>query len=391
MRNAFSERDGELIRVRVTGGVLTSQQLEAVAGCASAAGATAEITSRANLQLRGISQGDLGSVTGALEDAGLADSGRGEVLFGPMAGFDPSELADVGPAGRQAAARIAAEAPAGLRPKFCALLDGGGRFNLRGRRYDVSLGAVRTTDGNVRFELRVGEPLPTGPASDGQVVTTDTGGLVSIVMAGAVISALEKAPLSEVVNRRGQAETIAEIVSRSGATVEMIDESRLLRPAGGSSAPIGSLRHGDGDLVAIGAMPLLGRLEPATLRRVAEIAEGNGCNEVRLTPWRSLLLPNVPASATEDVTGDLVAGGLSCDPDDPAIGVVACAGSAGCPAGNADTQADGQALIAALRLNPPRERLRIHLSGCAKRCASQGGDDLTLIAEPPGLVTASRS
>lgn len=399
VRNAFEERDGELIRIRLTGGVLTSGQLGAVAECASAAGATAEITSRANLQLRGISPHDLDSVTNALEEVGLADSGPGEVLFGPMTGLDPSELADVGPAGREAAARLATEAPAGLRPKFCALLDGGGPFNLRGRRYDLCLGAVRTTDGDVRFELHIGEPLPTGTVSDGQVVTTDASGLVSIVMAGAALGALEKAPLSEVVHRRGKTETIAEIVSRAGAAVEMTDESRLLRPLGPGKAPIGvvsgsvsgrvsgSASGRASGVVSVGAMPVLGRIQPAALHQVARISREFGRGEVRFTPWRSILLPDIARSAAPSSAAALTGAGLTCDPDDPAIGVVACAGSSGCPAGNADTQADGQALIDALRSaldqDPPKAPLRIHLSGCAKRCASRGGDDITFIAEGP--------
>jgi precorrin-3B synthase len=65
--------------------------------------------------------------------------------------------------------------------------------------------------------------------------------------------------------------------------------------------------------------------------------------------------------------------------------VSACAGRPGCPSAHADTQFDGRWVAAHLGGPPPDAAPpTVHLSGCAKRCASRGAHDVTLIAEPGG-------
>jgi precorrin-3B synthase len=80
--------------------------------------------------------------------------------------------------------------------------------------------------------------------------------------------------------------------------------------------------------------------------------------------------------------------GFVVDGGDPAAGVVACAGLPGCASGHADTQADGAAVVEALRASSGSARRSVHVSGCAKRCASRRPHDLTLIAEPGGYAVA---
>ena len=58
--------------------------------------------------------------------------------------------------------------------------------------------------------------------------------------------------------------------------------------------------------------------------------------------------------------------------------MIACAGSTGCSAGQADTQADARTLIELLRSAP--QSGTVHLSGCPKRCASRATNMLTLVA-----------
>ena len=58
--HSVSAKDGLLIRIRVPGGLIEADQLKAVAGLSrSFADGYLEITSRANLQLRGIQDRDL--------------------------------------------------------------------------------------------------------------------------------------------------------------------------------------------------------------------------------------------------------------------------------------------------------------------------------------------
>ncbi len=75
--HAVPAQDGMLIRVRVPGGLVQANQLRAVAAISSTfADGQLEITSRANLQLRGIATPDLPQVATALSQAGLLPSSQ---------------------------------------------------------------------------------------------------------------------------------------------------------------------------------------------------------------------------------------------------------------------------------------------------------------------------
>ncbi|MHB1535901.1 MAG: hypothetical protein ACYC1D_15090 [Acidimicrobiales bacterium] len=383
----FPQRDGALVRIRVPGGVLTADHVGVLADAAEAAGAGIEITSRANLQLRGVSPGDVAALGVTLVDAGLASSdgdadARRNVLASPMAGMDPTELIDVTALVGEVAELLAAT-PAGSDHKFGVTLDGGGTVHLRGRRAPVGLGAVQVGDGSVWFEMVLGAALP---------LCRDPAEMVWLVPPGRVPDAVAAAGRGSGWSVGGIERIPAGALAGAGAT----------KP---SPRPLGVFAQRQSGMCSVGAMPLLGRLDGPTLRqagRVATIASaptsatagatasataGAG-GQLRLTPWRSLLIPWVPAEGAPAALAALAALGFAVDADDPAAGVVACAGATGCPAGMADTLTDARWVIAALREQSDRREapaVTVHLSGCAKRCASRDDHDLTFIAGPePG-------
>jgi precorrin-3B synthase len=398
----FLESDGALVRIRVAGGRLTADQVIQVAEAGQAAGATMEITSRSNLQLRAIDPGRLGSLTAALLEAGVAPdsgppvagpySGPGDVLTSPTTGFDRYELLDTCQLAGQARALLAARGTAGaVSPKFGIVLDGGGEVNVRGRRQDLVLGAAMVA-GRLRFELRVGESLagPGDSDSSRAVVTVPVERALAVIEAavGMAAAAPGSGRLDGWIERLGRSEVlvrIARIAGLAAAEVDIADISRTTNTAATTLAPVGALAQRQPGVVAVGAMPVLGRLAPADFGAVGRLAQRAG-GEVRLSPWRSLLIPGVAPSTVDAMLARLSELSFACYPGDPALGVVACAGAAGCPSGLADTQADGRRLIAALRdrasSEPADESVTVHLSGCPKRCAGREGHDLTLVAGP---------
>ena len=118
----FAAADGALLRIRVPGGRLTAADLRAVADAAErSANGIVELTSRANLQLRGFSREAADSALDGLIAAGLVrvnadQDSRCNVIGSPLAGIDADTL-DTGPI-VDAISTVLMEHPAPLPPKF---------------------------------------------------------------------------------------------------------------------------------------------------------------------------------------------------------------------------------------------------------------------------------
>jgi ferredoxin-nitrite reductase len=93
-----------MLRLRVPNGVLSSQQLRVVASIVERYGenGSCDITTRQNLQLRGVLLGDFPEILKRLEEAGLSSIQSGfdnprNVTGNPLAGIDPQEIVDTRP------------------------------------------------------------------------------------------------------------------------------------------------------------------------------------------------------------------------------------------------------------------------------------------------------
>jgi sulfite reductase beta subunit-like hemoprotein len=257
--------------VRVPGGILTSDRVKQVAAVAGR-GTGVEITSRANLQIRGTKPEDEREITRRLVAAGVAHpdalaDGRRNVLASPTAGHDPGELVDCRALVADIEARLAAHRGASLSPKFGVLIDGGGIVNVRDQSQDICLGAVRQENGPARLEVSLGRGLEdanrSGPAA--YVKPREVGPLVT-----AVLEAIEATPAtagraSGLVAVMNQSEAIASIARHAHIEVEIGELGSPQSGRGPSARPIGVLDDRQPGLRMVGAMPILGRLSAETL------------------------------------------------------------------------------------------------------------------------------
>jgi precorrin-3B synthase len=383
----FFELDGALIRIRLPGGALAVAAAQAIASVVTEVGAgPLELTNRANLQVRGIPIDAVAVVRDAVVAAGLAaadphDDERRNVLASPTAGVDADEVIDTRPLVAQVADRLGSRQAVGLSPKFGVLVDGGGAVHVRGRRHDLALGAVRGGDGTVRYEVQVGEGLPLAREPDEVVWSVAPAQALGVV--AAVLNAC--APFgraNDLVAALGRDRVWADIVGRTGDALTC--RSDLAGPSGATGAAVGVVRQRQAGRVWIGIAPLLGRLEAATLRAIAELADEAAGAPLRITPWRGVVLTDVAEPDAAAVVAACEQLGLTCDPAHPANLVVACAGNRGCAAGLADTQADARALVARLADLPAEQRPRsVHVSGCDKGCARAQPAQVSLVAGSP--------
>lgn len=139
-----SAADGHLARVRLPGGDLTVRQASALGDAADRLGdGHLSLTSRGNVELRGLPDGCGGRLVGLLRDAGLLPSERHErirnILASPLAGLDRHTPADVRLWARRLDALLcASESATALSGRFLFVLDDG-RGDVAALGGDVSL------------------------------------------------------------------------------------------------------------------------------------------------------------------------------------------------------------------------------------------------------------
>ncbi|MEU4541068.1 precorrin-3B synthase [Streptosporangium sp. NPDC023825] len=434
--------DGGLARVRVPGGRLTPFQLRELAEAAAAyGGGVIELTSRANVQVRGLGPEDPDSGTGdgtgngfaaRMARAGLLPSATHErirnILASPLTGLD-GPAGSSGPTGPSGSSGSSGSSEPGGSSRLSGPTgpsepgepggadapgrtngpdhpDGGGIADVTpligelDRRL-CARPALASLPGRFMFALDDGRGDVAGLGADAGVLLTgpdeaalilagtDTG--LRVPLAGAVTALLATAEafLDELATRDVTAWRIAELPDgpaliaarvRTALGVPGTTPFVPVRPRVVSLGPVGVIGSTDGTgsetgaggetgpasgtgddtrdgvgngngngtgaggaRVALGVAIPLGRLTSALALLLADAASGG---EIRLTPWRGVVLPGLDRSEVAGTAARLEAAGLVVDPASPWIGVTACTGRPGCAKSLADVQADAAAAIA---------------------------------------------
>jgi precorrin-3B synthase len=356
--------DGELARVRVPGGLLTSAQLHALAAAARDLGDGAlEMTSRGNLQLRGLAPGAGRDLGDRLAAAGLLPSETHErvrnvlasALTGRAGGFlDARPWVHALDAGLCADPSLAA-----LPGRFLATVDDG-RGDVSGLGGDVGLLALAPDE----------VALLLAGADSGLRAHPDD--------AVALLLAATRAFRAEHAAQGGTAWRLAELDDGPARVADRLPGTRVAPvavPAAPSAGPVGAQTQPDGRTALVGVVPL-GRLSAAQADLLAGLA-----GEVQLTPWRSVVVPGLPEDRVDDAAVDLHRTGVVFDAASPWARVTACAGRPGCARSLADVRADAAAAVAT---GAVPDGARVHWAGCGRRCGRPRGDVVDVVATPGG-------
>jgi precorrin-3B synthase len=378
--HAVQAKDGLLLRIRVPGGLIDANQLRTIADLSrSFADGTIEITSRANLQLRAVRNQDLSHVVAGISSAGLLPSPQHDrvrnIVTSPIAGLDGEEFMDPRPLIHELDRQLRAEPTfANLHPKFSFAIHGGPRRFSRDLD-DIELQAVELNS-SPHLHLSIG-----GLSSGFIVKRSDAVECVLAVTKQCIGLASEYS-----VPVRAKA-----VVKSADALKGIVDAlSHLLTPS-----PLATPSHTviealmgvypttqDGRVSIIPSVPL-GRLNPEQARYLADVSnEWEG--DIRLAPWRGIVLGSIPKSAAANIVGHLHTIGLSCEGRDGFQGIAACAGITGCGASLADVRSDAASLAQRLLGHAVPSGWTVNLSGCDKQCARRHGATAELIAGPLG-------
>jgi precorrin-3B synthase len=358
--------DGGLARVRVPGGALTAAQLRVLAAAARDLGdGHLELTSRGNLQLRGLPAGAETELGVRLADAGLLPSDTHErvrnVLASTLSGRTPDGHVDVRPWVATFDAGLRADPTlAGLPGRFLATLDDG-RGDVAGLGGDVGL--LASSPDEVALLL--------AGTDSGLRAHPDDAVLLALAAARAFLAEREA--------QGSAAWRLAELTDGPARV-----SARLRRPANAPvqvpepvvTGPVGAATQLDGRTALIGVVPL-GRLSAGQAELLARVTD-----EVQLTPWRSVVVPDLTEDDVDDAAVDLYRTGMVFDESSPWLQVTTCAGRPGCARSLADVRADATAAVRADAL--PAGGTRQHWAGCERRCGRPQGDVVDVVATPTG-------
>ncbi len=394
-QNAF------MCRLRIPGGILNAYQFRGCADLAERHGAGhADVTTRANLQIREIGAEHSTRLLTGLADLGLTSRGSGadnirNVTGSPTAGIDRQEIIDTRPYAYQWHHYILNNRDLyGLPRKFNVAFDGGGTLAVLEDTNDIGWSATRVLAGGtvpegIYFRLSLGGitghrdfARDTGVLVPPDAVNAVTAALVRVYLANGDRTDRKKARLKYLLDDWGFDKYLA-------ATEELLG-SALARVPMEHCAPRGPLlKHGhvgvhpqrQPGLFYAGIVLPVGRMTSGQMRGLADLSTRYGGGTIRLTVWQNLLISDIKEAELPKFEQDLAAIGLGCQASSIRGALIACTGNKGCRFANADTK--GHALQLAdyleqrVTIDTP---LNIHLTGCPHSCAQHYIGDIGLLA-----------
>jgi precorrin-3B synthase len=364
--------DGLIVRLRITDGTLTSDLAHALAQCAEDHGnGLIDLSSRGNLQLRGVTQEKLPELHARLDGLGLLDDDPDveairNILVSPLAGVDPSSLCDAQEVARALDEKLHIDARLRSLPgKFLFLIDDGGCLPL----------PLETTD--VGF-------VATAAATRTRFIVYLSGTLAGECAIGDASNIAIRASHAFLDLRQGDDQRMRDLVRRLG--IDALAMHLGLSPPQANSERAAASHilglHQLGDTHALGIGVVFGRLNAQKLRLLADVAE-EAQGEMRLSPWRAIFL--VARKIDNPLQDRLRDAGFILHDDAPIRAVAACSGKPACLHGTVDAQEDGFHL-APLARGLADQGIALHVSGCAKGCAHAAQVPVTLIGTDNGYT-----
>ncbi len=388
------ELDAEyfMLRVRIDGGQLSTEQLRVIGEISTAyARGTADVTDRQNIQLHWVRIEDVPEIWRRLESVGLdtmeacGDSPR-TMLGSPVAGIAADEIIDGTPAVEEIKRRYIGDPDyANLPRKFKTSVSGHPSQDVAPEVNDVSFVGTTHPEHGPGFDLWVGGGLSTNPMLAQKLgvwipledVADVWEGVISIFRDYGYRRLRSRARLKFLVQDWG-VERFRQVLETKYLERELVDCDSPPVPAR-TGDHIGVTRQKDGRSY-VGVAPTVGRVDGATLTRLADIAESHGSRRVRTTPYQKLLVLDVEQDRVESIVDALDAIGLSARPSNWRRSTMACTGIEFCKLAIVETKQRAADLVSELEQRFPDldTPITVNVNGCPNACARTQVADIGL-------------
>ncbi|MBD2104135.1 ferredoxin--nitrite reductase [Leptolyngbya sp. FACHB-261] len=376
-----------MLRLRLPNGILTSGQMRVLAEIVQSYGTdgVADVTTRQNLQLRGIRIEDVPEIFRRFKQAGLTSVQSGmdnvrNITGSPLAGIDADELIDT----------------RGLVRKVQDMITNNGEgnpsFSNLPRKFNIAIAGCR--DNSVHAEIN---DVAFVPAYKGGILGFNilVGGFFSAkrcaaaVPLNAWVDPRDVLPLCEAIlvvyrdhgprlNR--QKARLMWLIDEWGLDKFRVEvEKQLGFPLATAAAKdeicwekrdhIGIHPQKQTGLNFVGLHVPVGRLYADDLFDLARMADVYGSGEIRLTVEQNVIIPNIPDSRLEVFLQEPLLKRFSTEPGSLMRGLVSCTGSQFCNFALIETKSRGLEMIRELEQELYLTRpIRIHWTGCPNSC-----------------------
>lgn len=388
-----------MMRLRLPNGIITSQQMRVLGDIVQRNGSdgNADITTRQNLQLRGIRIEDVPDIFNKMKAAGLTSIQSGmdnvrNITGSPVADLDANELIDTRFLVQQVQDMITNKGEgnpefSNLPRKFNIAIEGGRDNSVHAEINDIAF-VPAYKNGELGFNVVVGGffsakrceaaiPLNVWVRPNQDVV--DLSRAILIVFRDYGLRAnRQKARLMWLIDEWGIEKFRSEVEAAYGrplATAAEKDEIDWEK-----RDHIGVFKQKQAGLNFVGLHVPVGRLFADDLFEIARLAEVYGNGEIRLTVEQNILIPNIPDSRLEAFLKEPVLERFSINPEPLSRALVSCTGAQFCNFALIETKNRAVAMIKELEsevnLTKP---VRIHWTGCPNSCGQPQVADIGLM------------
>jgi sulfite reductase (ferredoxin) len=370
-----------MMRIRIPGGLLTSEQTRVIAQISERYGRDiADITDRQNIQLHWIRIEDVPTIWEKLEAVGLSTTEAcGDVprniLGCPIAGVASDELIDPSDIIQDIAATVAVDPQfTNLPRKYKTTVTGCAHQCAQHEINCLSFVAV-DKDGEIGFDVWIGGGLSSNPHIAQRIGAFVAPDKVAEVW-GAVTALYRDYGYRRVRNRARLKFLMADWGPEKMRQVLQDEFLGYELPDGPAPAPsvtatrdhVGVFEQRDGRHT-VGFSARAGRINGHQLRQVADLADRYGSGSVRLTTQQKAVIvdvaqPDALVNALEEI-------GLEVNGSPFRRSTMACTGIEFCKLALSETKSRAQQLYAELTERFPAftEDIRIHINGCPNSCA----------------------
>jgi ferredoxin-nitrite reductase len=388
-----------MMRLRIPNGILTSQQMRVLGEIVQRYGddGSADITTRQNLQLRGIRIEDVPEIFRRLKAVGMTSVQSGmdnvrNITGSPVAGLNADELIDTRELIEKVQDMITNRGEGNfeftnLPRKFNIAIEGGRDNSVHAEINDIAF-VPAYKEGQLGFNVIVGGffsakrceaaiPLDAWVPANDDVVDLCRAILI-VYRDNGLRANRQKARLMWLIDEIGIKQFRAMVekqFGRSLATAAEKDEIDWEK-----RDHLGVFQQQQPGFNYLGLHVPVGRLYAQDMLDLARVAEVYGSGEIRLTVEQNVIIPNIPSENLDAFLAEPLLEKFTINPKPLERALVSCTGAQFCNFALVETKNRALALAKALDEELELSRsVRIHWTGCPNSCGQPQVADIGLM------------